>query len=205
MTSEIKILLYLGFAVSLYIFPHGIYFAVSGAVLILLFFGVPFKRLKSGLLPISLFLIYTFLSNALNSHGRIVFSWWHLHAAEEGLMIAALRTSRVFLLIGGVKVLMASSGTEEVIRAMGRLLSPFERVGLPVADFFHTMTLTIECFPRLKEMALRQYETRVKRAEVKGFRQKARITASFLLPLFVEGIRSPEIFFEDHVGSNADL
>jgi energy-coupling factor transport system permease protein len=202
LTSEIKIVLYVVFAVSLFVFKSLTIYAVIGVGLLLLFLRVPFRRLKSGWVPISIFLVFTFLSNALNAHGKILFSWGSLVMTDEGLMLASIRTLRVFYMIGGVKVLMASSGTDDVIRAMGRLLGPFERVGLPVKDFFHTMTLTVQCFPRLKDMAVKEYETNVKNADIKGFRQRARVVSSFLLPMFVESIRSPEMFFEKKEGGN---
>jgi energy-coupling factor transport system permease protein len=157
---------------------------------------VPFRNLKSGWIPISLFLLFTFVSNVLNRHGKILVTSGPLVITDEGVSVASLRTVRVLFMIIGAKILMASARPEDIIRALGRLMSPLERFGLPIADFFHTMGLTVKCFPALKEMATETYRENIKTAETKGFRGRVRVIASFLLPMFVKSVQSPEIFFE---------
>jgi energy-coupling factor transport system permease protein len=160
------------------------------------FTRVPFRTLKSGWIPISIFLCFTFLSNVLGREGKVLFSSGAFMITQEGIEIASLRTLRVLLMIGGAKILMSSANADDVIRGLGRLLSPLEKVGLPVKDFFHTMGLTMKCFPVLKEMAAETYREKVKTAAAKGFWDKARVVASFLMPMFVKSIRTPEVFFE---------
>jgi energy-coupling factor transporter transmembrane protein EcfT len=92
---------------------------------------------------------------------------------------------------------MATTPTVEIIRAMSRLLNPFEKIGVPVKDFFHIMGLTIQCFPLLKNAIARHYRENVQKSAQKGIVDKARLIAFFLLPLIVESIRSPEHFFGD--------
>lgn len=116
---------------------------------------------------------------------------------EEGLHLAALRTLRVFLMIGGVKLLMAKTDTDQIVRAMTNLLRPFEKLGVPVGDFFHTMGLTLKCFPILKNALARQYTETIQKGEAHGILNRARLTALFMLPLFVKSIHSPELFFRE--------
>lgn len=171
------------------------YLIILGA-LCFFFLRLPFRTLKAGWLPISLFLIFTFMSNVIGRHGRVLLPAGFFTVTDEGLQIAALRTTRLFLMIGSAKVLMASAKAEDMVSALGRLFGPFERVGVPVKDFFHTMGLTVKCFPVLKNMAAEAYRKNVEKSEVRGFWGRARVISAFLMPLFVESLQSPESFFE---------
>jgi len=98
-------------------------------------------------------------------------------------------------MIGGVKFLMAKTSTDQIVAAMANLLRPFEKLGLPVKDFFHTMGLTLKCFPILKAAITHHYTENIQKGSVQGTLNKARLIAQFMLPLFVESIHSPELFF----------
>jgi energy-coupling factor transport system permease protein len=157
---------------------------------------VPFQTLKSGWIPISIFLLFTFLSNVFYRQGKIFFASGPVVITEEGIGIASLRTMRVLLMIAGAKVLMASAKNEEIINGLGRLLSPLQKLGVPVKDFFHTMGLTMKCFPVLKDMAAETYKNNVKTLAVNGFWERAKVVSGFLMPMVVKSIQSPEVFFE---------
>lgn len=98
-------------------------------------------------------------------------------------------------MIGGVKFLMARTNTDDVVNALSNLLRPLERTGLPIRDFFHTVGLTLKCFPILKDTITDHYAGHIKRGVSKGVLSKAMLLAQFILPLFVESIHSPELFF----------
>lgn len=144
-----------------------------------------------------MFLLFTFVSNAFNQHGRIICSAGPVLITREGLFLACMRSARIFLMIGSVKFLMATTAPDALIHAMARLLGPFERVGVPIKDFFHTMGLTLKCFPILQDEITAQYRKTVAGAGNGALWNKARALAIFLLPLFVESIRSPDLFFRE--------
>jgi energy-coupling factor transport system permease protein len=193
---EAKISLYILFVFSLFLLKNlSVYLAVF-CLLCLLSLKVPFRRLKAGWVPIVVFLLFTFVSNVVSRPGRIVWGSGLLAITDIGIRIASVRTLRILFMIMGVKIMMASSGPEEIVSALGRIFGPFEKIGLPVGDFFNTMGLTIQCFPALKNMATDTYREKVKAAELTGFWDRARVISSFLLPMFVNSIRTPEIFFE---------
>lgn len=196
MLPEIKIVLYITFIASLFAFEDIGFYCAALAASLLFFLRVPPKKLKSGWIPITLFLLFTFLSNVLNRHGRILFSSGPVVVTDEGVEIASLLTLRVLLMIGGAKILMASAKPEEIVNALGRLLGPLEKVGVPVKDFFHTMGLTVKCFPILKDVAAQTYSKEIETSAARSFTEKARVVSSFLVPMFVKSIQSPEVFFE---------
>lgn len=195
MIPEIKIILYLVFVVSLFFFKNLQLYLILLFIASLFLLRIPFRKIIAGWLPIGLFLIFTFVSNMLNQHGKILYSYSLIVITQEGLSIAAVRTARLLLMIAGVKILMGFSKTEDIIQALGRLLSPFERLGLPVRDFFHTVGLTLQCFPALTSAAYQTYRERISTDGVQGFREKARMVSVFLFPLFSRSMQSPEEFF----------
>ena len=194
---EIKILFYLFFVLLVSTVSNLHIYAVIFFVLLLsiFFLKVPFRAVKSGWIPISIFLFFTFISNALNQHGKILFSSGPVIITDEGLNIAAIRTLRVLYLIAGAKILIATSKTEEIIHGLWRLLGPLERLGLPIKDYFHTMGLTLKCFPILKNLLYENYREQITSANIRGVWNRAKVVSMFLLPMFVESIQNPEKFF----------
>jgi energy-coupling factor transport system permease protein len=196
LTPEISILIYILFIVTLFIVNNLTVYSIVFLILCVLSLKVPSRALKSGWLPITLFLVFTFMSNVVNRHGKILFSVGSVVITDEAIHIAALKSLRVLFMIMGAKILMASTKPDDIVHALGRLLYPLEKIGIPVKDFFHTMGLTIKCFPVLKNMAMETYRENVKTADLKGFWDRARLVSVFLLPLFVKSIQYPEVFFE---------
>lgn len=197
MSPEIKIILYIIFIFCLFLIKDvAVYLFITVAILIFLL-RLPFKSLKSGWLPISLFVLFTFLSNVLFQHGRILYSKGPLVITEEGLNIALLRTMRVFFMIVGAKILTATTQTDLLIGAIGKVLKPLECLGLPVVDFFSIMGLTMKILPRIKDQIAETYREKVKVGDVKGFWNRVKVISFFLMPLFIKSIQSPEIFFKD--------
>lgn len=197
MLPEIKILIYVIFVFILFFIESLTVYSLIGIVLLIPLLSLSYRQLKAGWIPLSLFLTFTFISNVLFQHGRVLISIGSLVITEEGLNIAAVRTLRIFFMVAGVKILMGRSTTEDIIKALSRIMSPLEKLGLPVRDFFHTMGLTVKCFPLLKNMASEEYMKKTKAENVKGFRGRVRIISSFILPLFVKSIQAPEVFFNE--------
>ena len=195
MLPEIRILFYIFFVVLVSVLSSIKAYAAICFVLCLFLLKVPFGYVKSGWIPIGIFLIFTFISNVLNQHGKILFSSGPFVITEEGFNMALLRTLRVLFMIFGAKILIATSKTEEIVHGLWRLLSPFEKTGLPVKDFFYMMGLTLKCFPVLKNMLYENYRGHIISANVKGVWSRAKVVSMFLLPMFVESMQSPEKFF----------
>lgn len=195
-SPELKIVYYFFFVAFLFVFDKLNVYLFSSAALGLFFLRMPLRVVKSGWMPISLFLLFTFMGNIIGRHGRVLLTTGWFLVTDEGLNVAAIRTLRVFLMIGGAKVLMASATAEEMVEGLGRLFGPLERVGLPVKDFFHTMGLTMKCFPVLKKMASEAYRENMQTSAEKGFWGRARNVSAFLMPLFVRSLQYPESFFE---------
>ncbi len=193
---RLMISLYVVFVVSLF-FVQGIYLHAfaAAAIFILVLVALPAGKMRSGLFPITLFLLFTFTGNLFFHSGKIIYRSGFLSVTDEGLLMAGVRTLRVFSMILAAKLLTAVLSLEEMLRSLESILRPLERIGIPVRDFFSVTGLTLKLFPSFMTYLLKEYREHMKSDEGKGFRQRVRHMVSFLRPVFVKSIRSPESFF----------
>jgi energy-coupling factor transport system permease protein len=197
LSSAIKITLYVAFVVSLFLIEDPCIYLPIAVVIAILLLRVPFAVVRKGWVPILFFLAFTFAGNAMAPHGRILFNIGSFVVTQEGLTIAGLRTARVFFMILGAKILTATTTTKSLVGALGKMLKPLERVGLPVEEFFSVVGLSVKSLPRIKSRLGEAYEERMRTAHAKGFWNRTRLVSLFLIPLFVKSMQRPERFFED--------
>jgi energy-coupling factor transport system permease protein len=196
----IFILLYVLLAASLFLVRdiHYHLAAAAGVTLSLLF--LPRKMVKGGLVPITVFLLFTFCGNLFFHSGRILYGSGFLSITDEGLVAANVRTLRLFSMIYGAKILTFVLPPERMIGVLGRVFSPLERIGIPAGELFSVMGLTLKSFPLLTSRVSKAYRENMDNRESEGFRSRIKHLVSFLLPVFVDSIRSPEDFFGDEKG-----
>jgi energy-coupling factor transport system permease protein len=175
-------------------------------VILIIILKIPFAVLKKGWLPIGLFLIFTFISNMFFSHGKILYNIGTIMITEEGIHIASIRTLRIFLMVMGAKIITATTSLDVLVESLASVLRPLEKIRLPVNELFSIMGLTLQCFPKLKDYLSENYRNYKKnnlplppftKGGMVGFFKKTMIISSFLLPMFIQSMQSPEIFFRD--------
>ena len=203
--AELKIILYGVFVTSLFFIANPVFYSIMFAVIFLLLFMIPLRILKKGWIPISIFLTFTFFSNLLFRHGKVIFTAGPLIFTAEGLTDASVKTARILFMIAGAKLLTGTTSVESLTRALGSLLKPLQHAGIPVNEFLSTMGLTIKSLPVLKEQFLSMYRERLQQGNIRGFRYRAKIMSAFLLPLFVKSIQAPEQFFEEKQGDEKQI
>lgn len=153
--------------------------------------------LKSGWVPISLLLLFTFISNALFQHGKIWYQTGPLIITDEGLNIAFIRTMRVLLMIVGAKILTATTTPDSLANALGTFLRPLRRLKMPVDDLLHIMGLTLKSLPRLKEEIVGSYREKISHENTKGFLNRIKVISTQLVPIFIMSMRVPERYFKE--------
>ncbi|MFH1015101.1 MAG: energy-coupling factor transporter transmembrane component T [Nitrospirota bacterium] len=206
MSSELKIILYVIFIVSLFLIQDLSAYILILIALSILLLRIPIASLKRGWIPISFFLAFTFMSNVFFSHGKILYNIGAVVITAEGMHIAAIRTLRIFFMVAGAKILTASTPLDVLVAGLGNILKPLEKTGLPLNDFFETMGLTLKCFPKLKDYLAENYRNHKESnpplppfsKKGGGFLGKAKIISSFLMPMFIQSMQSPEIFFREN-------
>jgi energy-coupling factor transport system permease protein len=194
---EIRIISYIVFIAAIFIIQDVTVYLVIFLALSVFLVRIPWKSLKRGWIPISLLILFTFVSNVLFQSGRILYEAGPVSITEEGVNIALIRTMRLFFMIAGAKILTAKTTIESLVGASARMLKPLERFGVPVSEFFSTAGLTMKSLPRLKEHLVDTYKQKIEENHLKGFWSRIKIASLFLLPLIAKSLQSPEIFFKE--------
>ncbi|NWF98172.1 MAG: hypothetical protein HXY52_04460 [Nitrospirae bacterium] len=198
---EIRIILYLLFVVSLFIINNlKIYFYVLLLIAVVVLF-IPFKHLKKGWIFICFLLFFAFVSNLFFQNGRIIYKTGYFYITEEGLNNALIRTLRILFMIAGVKILTASTEITYLIKAVERLLSPLEKIGVPVKSFFQITVLTYKSLPVIKDNIYSLYKESKKTEVGSNIYNKIQNLAVILLNFFINSIKSPEKFFKKYNGN----
>lgn len=198
MPALIKIILYVLFVVALFVVRSPEIFALlTPALLIVLLLTVPVRLAGRGWVPISILLIFTFLSNLFFHPGKVVFHPGPLVITEEGVTAATVRTLRVLLMIMGAKIVIATTSAELLVASLGRIFRPLERFGLPVGEFFSTMGLVMKSLPKLRQEISAACRKEMENGKDEGFWNRIKTVAGVCSALFVGGLESPEKFLND--------
>ncbi len=192
MPPEIKIIIYLVFTISMFFINNLTIIFVIFIAMSLFLAKLPFQSLKKGFIPIILFLLFTFLSNILFEKGRVIFKAGSIVVTHEGLKIACLRTARIFFMIGGAKILTATTKTEELINALRNIFKPLEYFGVPVQKFFITMGTTIAYLPIIKNKIIENYRSEIKNGDIRDFFSRVKILSNVTMSFFIKSMESPE-------------
>lgn len=195
LSPEFKIILYTVFVVSLFFIKNLSLYLFLFFALSLFLMRIPFRKITAGWIPISLFLAFTFISNMLFQPGRILYKAGPVFITEEGLTAAATRAARVFFMIFGAKMLTSTTDIEALAGAMGKILKPLERLGVPIKEFFSTMGLAMKSLPVLKEQIMNSYKEKIRDDKISGFGNRVKVVIAFLIPLFLKTMQKPEKYF----------
>jgi len=148
---------------------------------------VPPGTLKRGLIPILLFLVFTFISNVLFHEGEIIYTVAGLAVSREGIVRGADLTLRLFIMILGAKVLTATTSAEDLVGGISGILGPVGRLGY-VRELIYTMSLTLRLLPVVYDEALDAYRE-IKNSQGTGLRGRIRLSAELLTRLFERSLK----------------
>lgn len=143
---------------------------------------VPISSLKRGILPITVFLFFTFISNILFQEGNVLYEVLGLDITDEGLRRGGRLTLRLFILIAGAKVLTASTRAEDLITGMSGLLGPVGRIGF-VQELVYIMSLTLRLLPVIYSEAIEIYKN-MRNSAGSGVADKIKLSVELLTTLF---------------------
>ncbi|MBL7032309.1 MAG: hypothetical protein ISR97_03910 [Nitrospira sp.] len=143
---------------------------------------VPFSSLKRGFFPITVFLLFTFISNVLFQEGNVLYDVFGLGITDEGIRRGGRLTLRLFILITGAKVLTASTRSEDLINSMSELLGPVGRIGF-VQELVYVMALTLRLLPIIYNEAIELYKN-MRGSVGSGVADKIKLSVELLTTLF---------------------
>ena len=197
-SPRVKILLYLLLVITVFISSSLKLSLLLLFIVSILACRVPFSELKRGLIPVTLFLIFTFISNVLFQEGKVTAEFIGLRITDEGLMRGGQLTLRLFILILGAKVLTATTRAEELVTGMSGLLGPVGRLEY-VKELVNTMSLTLRILPIVYDEAMELYKD-VKNSDGKGLRARMKLAVELLTTLFERSLQKAKEMSENDRG-----
>jgi energy-coupling factor transport system permease protein len=183
-----KILLYILLAISVFLSNSFKSDLILLIVVLIPAFRVPVSALKRGLIPITLFLGFTFFSNVLFQTGKVIYEIWGIAVTDEALKRGGHLTLRLFILIIGAKMLTATTGAEELVKGTSTLLGPVGR-WKPVREFIFTMSVTLRFLPIIYDEAQILYRQAIKNSPEPTIAGKIKLSVSLITPLFERSLK----------------
>lgn len=183
-----KILLYIFFAAAVFLSNSFKVDLALFALVLVLTFGIPASVLKRGIIPITLFLAFTFFSNIFFQTGKVIYEFRGIVITDDALRRGGHLALRLFILIIGAKLLTATTTAEELVKAVSLLLGPIGRLR-PVREFIFTMSITLRFLPIIYDEAQMLYRQAIKNSPEATLAGKIKLSVLLLTPLFERSMK----------------
>ena len=184
-----KIIAAIIFMIALFVvnqfWPYVIIFGIIAAVVKAS--DIPMKYMMKGLKPLRWILLFTFVINMFCLPGEVLsiagvkLQLGFLKITDAGLRQAIFMAIRLIYLVVGTSLLTLTTSPIQLTDGIERLLSPFNKVGLPVHELAMMMTIALRFIPTLLDETDKIMKAQMSRG--------ADFESSNLVPLFVSAFR----------------
>lgn len=160
--------------------------------------GIRASVIFKGIKPILFILVFTTLINILVTRGEgdPLLSFWIVTIYKEGLIRAFFMTLRVILLIVGTSLLLTyTTSPISLTDGLESLLSPLEKVHIPVHIFSMMMTIALRFIPTLveeTEKIMNAQKSRGADFTSGNLIRRAKSLIPLLIPLFASAFKRAE-------------
>lgn len=193
--SRVKLVATFIFMVSLFIinkfWPYSL--VIISLLGIIKLSKIPFRYILKGLKPLRWIILFTFVINIFFLPGENpVWSFGFLKVTQEGISQAIFMAIRLTLLVLGTSMLTLTTSPMDLTDGIERLLSPFNKVGLPVHELAMMMTIALRFIPTLLDETDKIMKAQMSRGadfESKNLIDRAKNLVPLLVPLFVSAFR----------------
>ncbi|MFW5986472.1 MAG: energy-coupling factor transporter transmembrane component T family protein [Halanaerobiales bacterium] len=192
---RIKIINIIILVTSLFLIDGFIGFALFAGfiTLIIIFSGLPVKKIIKGLKPIFFLVLITLISHLFFTRGGTVYwQWGFISIEEEGVFTGLFMVSRILLLIMVTSILTLTTTPLQLTDGIEYLLSPLKKVGVPAAELSMMMTIALRFIPTLLEEADKIMKAQMARGadfESGNIIRRAKSLIPLLVPLFISAFR----------------
>ena len=183
-----KILIYIFFVAAVFLSKSFKVDLALFALVLILTFRIPASVLKRGIVPIALFLTFTFFCNIFFQTGKVIYEFWGIVITDDALRRGGHLTLRLFILIIGAKLLTAMTTADELVKAVSLLLGPIGRLR-PVREFIFTMSITLRFLPIIYDEAQMLYRQAIKNSPEATLAGKIKLSVLLLTPLFERSMK----------------
>lgn len=198
MDPRIKLLTMVVFMVSVFLAPAPWGLIPVAALLagVVAISNVPLKVIWRACLPLWFFVIFTALVNIfLVQKGEVVFHFLFFAIYDQALVQSVYMAFRIFaLMMAGVMFSLTTSPIS-ITDGLERLLSPFERLGLPVHELAMMYTIAIRFVPTLFDEAnhiMTAQKARGASLDDGKLVDRVKFFVPILVPLFASALRHAE-------------
>lgn len=153
---------------------------------------VPLKFILKGLKPIFLIIVFTFTINMFMTKGTPLVPLGFLTITKEGLYNATFMGVRLILLIIGSSLLTLTTKPINLTDGIEKLLSPWQKIGLPAHELAMMMTIALRFIPTLLEETDKIMKAQMARGadfESGNIMNRAKSLIPLLVPLFISAFR----------------
>jgi energy-coupling factor transport system permease protein len=126
----------------------------------------------------------------------VVVHWWFLVVSWEAIIASAISIVRVLFLYYFVSILMFATSMVDLTDGMEALLSPLQKIGIPVNPFIMVLVIAFKFVP----IFVTEVERLIKAQSARGVRfdqgnvfQRTLKLAPLFVPLFVSGFKRAEL------------
>lgn len=160
--------------------------------------GIRATVIFKGIKPILLILLFTSIINILMTRGEgdPLVAFWIIKIYKEGLIRAFFMTLRVILLIIGTSLLLTyTTSPISLTDGLESLLSPLEKLHIPVHIFSMMMTIALRFIPTLveeTEKIMNAQKSRGADFSSGNLIKRAKALIPLLIPLFASAFKRAE-------------
>ncbi len=145
-----------------------------------------------------LFIIFIFeiLFYPLPQHTKPLWQWWILSVTWTGILTSIIVMMRVFVLFYLTTMLSFTMSLVDMTDGAEALLSPLQRIGIPVNAFVMVLIIAFKFVPIFVteiERLMKAQAARGVRFDQGNFIQRTLKLAPLLIPLFVSGFKRAEV------------
>lgn len=176
----------------------GFLFVALFLALVIALSRVSLKMVLKGVRPILFLIVFTAVINLFMTSGEILTIYGHplqlgfLKITKEGLYNAVVMALRLIFLIIGTSLLTLTTSPIILTDGIERLLSPFQKIGLPAHELAMMMTIALRFIPTLLEETDKIMKAQMARGadfESGNIISRAKALVPILVPLFISSFR----------------
>ena len=196
--ARVKLLCFIFFIMC--IFSHSSWVSILVEFVVFLLFCLlakinPFKLFMSTYCVILCFVIVSFVNVFVVQEGQVVFHYWIFTFTDAGLMRASFFACRLILGLLSGALLLACTSQMKLSDAISKLLSPLQKIGVPVQQLSFVFSLALRFLPdvmqEFSEIKLSQ-ELRGASFSKGSISLRLRSVLSLFLPVLVTCLRKAD-------------
>ncbi len=163
---------------------------------------ISFREGLASLKPLLPLLILAFLLNLFIPHegDKIIFRWSFLSFSQESFVRGVLMTLRIAALIFLSNLFLTISTTaNNLSEGVSKLLSPLQKIGLPIQEIGMMLAIALRFIPNLlveTDALMKAQSSRGANYDSGGFFKRLKGFATVLVPLFISSFRKAETLAE---------